>query len=151
MKKIRSFRKILRKFERLNQLFNLQCCTGITMAQCHVLLEIEGLENATTSQLAHNLKLDKSTLSRTVDSLVKTNLVKRTENPDDRRYKILILTSTGRILCDRINRENDRLYDKVIRKLPAASKGPILDHFADLLHAMESCYESCDTDHECCE
>jgi len=149
--KIRAFRKSLREFERLNQLLNNQCCRGITLAQCHVLLEIEELENATTSHLAHNLKLDKSTLSRTVDSLVKMDLVERTENPDDRRYKTLILSSAGRIFCNRINGENDKLYSEVIRKLPSTSKDTILDHFTDLIRAMASCYESSGTGNKCCD
>jgi DNA-binding MarR family transcriptional regulator len=148
---IRAFRKSLRKFERLNQLLNHQCCRGITMAQCHVLLEIEELHSATTNHLAKNLKLDKSTLSRTVENLVKLKLVDRSENPADRRYKILILTTAGKTLCDTINRENDQLYEKVFWILPPESKEPILDHFSELLRAMESCYEKTETDHGCCE
>jgi len=148
---IRTFRKSLRKFERLNQLLNHQCCRGITMAQCHVLLEIEELQAATTNQLAINLKLDKSTLSRTVKSLVKLKLVDRSENPVDQRYKILILTTAGETLCATINSENDELYEKVFWKLPPESKKPILDHFSELLRAMELCYETTETDNGCCE
>jgi len=147
---VRSFRKSLRIFERLNQLINTQCCPGITMAQCQVLLEIEELEAATTNQLAKNLKLDKSTLSRTVDSLVKLELVDRTESPDDRRYKTLILTAEGKHRCESIHRENDALYEKMFQKLNPSTRDSILNHFNDLIQVMETWYDSGKDDNGCC-
>lgn len=147
--KVRSFRKSLRKFERLNQLINTRCCPGITQAQCQVLLEIEELETATTNQLVKNLKLDKSTLSRTVDNLVKLGLVNRAESPDDRRYKKLILTAEGKRRCDTINRENDALYENMFARLNQNARDPILNHFNELIRAMENWYESGD-ESKCC-
>ena len=99
-KRIRSFRRNLRRFERLNQLTNAVCCKGITLAQCHVLLEIEALVETTTKQLAENLKLDKSTLSRTVDGLKKLSLVKRGAHAHDRRFTVIRLTKNGFCLCE---------------------------------------------------
>jgi DNA-binding MarR family transcriptional regulator len=148
--KITVFRESLRKFERLNQLMNSRCCRGITMSQCHVLLEIERLDTATTNQLANNLKLDKSTLSRTVDSLVSLALVNRSESLTDRRYKSLILTEKGKELCENINRENSNLYTSVFQKLPPSERDQIFNHFNDLLWAMEKWYESDEKEKGCC-
>ena len=57
-------------FERLTarQLKEESCCRGVTLAQCHTILEIEELGQATTVELSKRLGLDKSTLSRTIDS-----------------------------------------------------------------------------------
>ena len=75
--KIESFRKSLRAIERdiFSQFKDGISCCGISLAQCHVVLEI-GLRKLTNiSQLSENLSLDKSTLSRTIDGLVNLNFL----------------------------------------------------------------------------
>ncbi len=47
---------------------------GISLAQCHTLLEIEKSHEISISELANTLSLDKSTVSRTVDGLVNINM-----------------------------------------------------------------------------
>jgi DNA-binding MarR family transcriptional regulator len=73
---------------------------GLTFTQCHSLLEIGEKESTTVAELADSLTLDKSTLSRTVESLVRQRLIQRREHPDDRRVKILRLTVGGSRYCD---------------------------------------------------
>jgi len=148
---IRYFRKILRRFERLNQLMNTHCCQSVTVAQCHVLLEIEELTEATTIQLAKNLKLDKSTLSRTVDGLVKSGLVGRKAFPSDRRYTNLILTELGVKTCESIHVANDTLYEMVLQKLPQVARDSMIEHLESLVEAMEDWYQTSKADGGCCK
>lgn len=106
---IKSFRDVLRKFEREIFFQNTEsCCKGVTLAQCHTLLEIEKNEKITVTELANNLSLDKSTVSRTVDGLVNIGLVKRVIPFDNRRMAILSLTDTGIKTCRDINLKNDK-------------------------------------------
>jgi DNA-binding MarR family transcriptional regulator len=68
---IEQFRQILRDFGReINLQNSASCCRGISVAQCHTLLEIEKHREISVTDLARNLSLDKSTVSRTVDGLV---------------------------------------------------------------------------------
>lgn len=148
--KIRSFRKTLRKFERLNQLMNSTCCKGVTMAQCHALLEIEEGVETTTIQLANKLMLDKSTLSRTVDALANLGLVQRNPHPTDRRFTLLVLTEKGERLCEEINKENDRLYAQIFLKLPETIHNKIIKDFELLVQAMTECHQNVIGDEGCC-
>ncbi len=148
--KIRSFRKNLRKFERLNQILNNSCCKGVTMAQCHALLEIEELGEATTIQLAKNLLLDKSTLSRTVDNLVKRGLVERKQNPTDRRYTTLILTEEGIKICKEINQANDNTYRNILSELPQKEVEKVMKNFEQLVKVLNYFNQSTDNKNECC-
>jgi DNA-binding MarR family transcriptional regulator len=134
--KIRSFRKNLRRFERLNQLLNNSCCKGITLAQCHVLLEIEELGEATTIQLAKNLMLDKSTLSRTVDKLVERGLVQRKQHPTDRRFITLVLKKEGMKTCGEINQANDNTYTNILSNLTENEADEILKNFEQLVQIL---------------
>ncbi|MFC2157984.1 MarR family winged helix-turn-helix transcriptional regulator [Acidobacteriota bacterium] len=141
---IRQFRKSLRKFERLDKLLNDRCCQDITVAQCHVLLEIEGKENVTTVQLVKELKLDKSTLSRTVDELVQKGLVERLPHPSDRRFTPLQLTESGIQKSVELHRENDGYYTRIFQRIPKEKQKEILDGFQILVDAVNDYYEDDD-------
>lgn len=133
---IRLFRSDLRKFERLNQLTNMTCCSGITVAQCHVLLEMEKLGETTTKELSENLKLDKSTLSRTISGLKKKGLVKRSDYSQDRRFTILNLTKKGKDKCESLNKYNDYLFSIVFEGLSEKEINNFSDGFKHIIHAL---------------
>lgn len=136
--KIRSFRKSLRLFERLTaaQLKEDSCCHGITLSQCHTILEIEALGQATIVALVRRLDLDKSTLSRTIDGLVNMGLVDRIPHPTDRRFMLLSLTQQGLATADRINRSNDAYFENVFQEIPAEDRDDVINHFEQLATAM---------------
>jgi DNA-binding MarR family transcriptional regulator len=138
--KIRSFRKLLRLFERLTaaQLKEDSCCHGVTLAQCHTILEIEELGQATTVELSKRLGLDKSTLSRTIDGLVNIDLIERVAHPTDRRFTLLALTSRGQKVADRINHSNDDYYNQVFENIETESQEAVIKHFEKLVLAIRS-------------
>lgn len=136
---IRSFRKRLRQFERLtaHQLKEDSCCQGVTLAQCHTLLEIEELGQASIVTLTKRLGLDKSTLSRTIDGLVNISLVERIAHPSDRRFVLLTLTDQGRSICRRINRLNDEYYSRVFDGIAVDKHEDVITYFDMLVSALQ--------------
>ena len=52
-------------------------CCGISMAQCHALVEIGRMGSISLIDLATMLNLDNSTMSRTVNNLVNNGMVER--------------------------------------------------------------------------
>lgn len=116
--KIKDFRRLLRRFER--ELFmqnNESCCNGVTLAQCHTLLEIENKGKESLTELAKTLGLDKSTISRTVDGLVNIGLVDRSIPAENRRMATLQLTDAGRNICETINDTNDKYFEDTLSVL----------------------------------
>lgn len=138
--KIRAFRKSLRLFERLTaqQLKEDSCCRGVTLAQCHTILEIEDMVQATTVGLSKRLGLDKSTLSRTIDGLVNIGLLERAPDPADRRFNLLSLTVKGREVADHINQANDEFFRKVFDGIEGEKHDEVIDNFERLVRAMDS-------------
>jgi DNA-binding MarR family transcriptional regulator len=121
---------------------NMTCCSGITLAQCHVILEVEKLGETTTKQLSENLKLDKSTLSRTVNGLKKLGLIKRGVHADDRRFTILKLTGKGKNKCDSLNKYNDNLYINIFKRLSQKEREYFFRSFNDVVQSFsEYCEE----------
>jgi len=112
------FRRDLRVLERelMRQLEEETACCGVTLAQCHALLELSFSE-LSLGGLAAAVDLDPSTLSRTVDGLVKAGLVERTQGLADRRSVRLALSAAGRARVAAIDRMCNRYYPGMFEQL----------------------------------
>ncbi len=138
MSEVRFFRKTLRRFERVlsDQVKGCSSCIGVTLAQCHAVLEIEEHGETTIRELSKSLGLDKSTLSRTIDGLVKGGLVERIPNPEDRRFTLLNLTEQGKATCNEINNANDAYYRDVFQWIPVEKHTAVTESLGFLVQAM---------------
>jgi DNA-binding MarR family transcriptional regulator len=133
---IRRFRRILRRFERVTHSQLKNCCAHVTLAQCLVLLEIDEGGQLTMSQLASQLRLDNSTLSRTIEGLVRRQLVERLREDLDRRVVRIRLTSEGLSVCRSIHEENDGHYIRIFEKIPESRRGTVIKNFETLVQAF---------------
>lgn len=135
---IRTFRKGLRELEReVDLALSSQTgCCGVTIAQCHLLLAVEESGEPSVSEIASALELDASTLSRTVDGLVRTGLLERREDPSNRRRQLVSLSREGRAKVDSINSLCDRYYEGLLRALPADKVGTIAEALPVFASAM---------------
>ena len=78
--------------------------SGLTLTQTKVLMTLAGTgeEPPALKAVAESLGLSLPSVSRAVDGLVKRVLVARTEDPSDRRQRLLSLTADGERLTGRI-------------------------------------------------
>jgi DNA-binding MarR family transcriptional regulator len=115
---LEGFRRNLRVLERevVSQLVGETSCCGVTLTQCHALLELS-FSRLSLTNLAAALDLDTSTLSRSVDGMVKAGLVERTEDPADRRSVRLALTAAGREKVAQIDGMCDVYYANLLGQL----------------------------------
>jgi DNA-binding MarR family transcriptional regulator len=85
------------------ELFALVAELDLTMAQMRGLFVIENADHALAlTELAPQMGLSVAAAGRSVDGLVRSGLVSRTEDPVDRRIKRLALTGDGRAALERI-------------------------------------------------
>jgi DNA-binding MarR family transcriptional regulator len=113
---VRAFRRSLRALEReieLSIAAETECC-GVTVAQCHLILELEHRGPSSVGELADALALDQSTLSRTADALFKAGLATRRDDPSNRRRQIVELSPAGGKKAELINRRCDARYESVL-------------------------------------
>lgn len=114
----KQFRNTLREFEREIGFQNNNCCnTGISMVQCHLLLDIEQNPETSIKEIAERQNLDKSTISRTVDGLFNIGLINREPNPESRRQTLISLNNNGKNACCNINNINDSFFGDVFNSL----------------------------------
>ncbi|MGE5543844.1 MAG: MarR family winged helix-turn-helix transcriptional regulator [Bacillota bacterium] len=102
-------------------------CCGITISQCHTILEVAREEPVSLQVLSMILGLDKSTTSRTVDSLVGMGLLQRDPDPEDRRFVNLKLTGSGRAMVQQINSLMDDYYHAVYQAIPPEHREMVLE------------------------
>jgi DNA-binding MarR family transcriptional regulator len=135
---VRAFRRSLRSLEReiaLSLAAETECC-GVTVAQCHLILELDHRGPSSVGELAEALCLDQSTLSRTVDSLVKSGLAARSEDPSNRRRQIVDLTSGGRGKADFINGRCDARYESALAGEGLGDRATATETVASLARAL---------------
>lgn len=109
---------------------------GITLTQCHALIEIGNAGEIAANECAKLLNLDRSTISRTLDSMVKGDLVHRKENPEDRRYVTIELTDKGRKVFTSINENLETYYSKIIASIPSENRSIVYESLPHLLKAI---------------
>lgn len=123
-------------------------CCGITFAQCHVLVELGRSEKLSINDLAEILRLDKSTVSRSVDNLVNTGLVLRETDPDDRRYVTLRLSDRGVGVFADLEQRMENYFAEIVGLLPADKREQVLESLLLLAEAVREprCCDLIDSD-----
>jgi len=136
---IRAFRDLARRFHRQTGglLPDRPCCGGVTLAQCHVLLQLQEMGGATLQALADALRLDKSTTSRTVHALVARGLVRRTTSAADRRCLLLAVSPAGARATAEIDAQGDENVRRIFRHIPREQHGAAVEHLQLLVEACD--------------
>ena len=133
------FRELLRKLVRqLGSLdkTRLSCC-GITLAQCHALVEIGRAEKLSLNDLSEQIGLDNTTLSRTVNNLVQEGLVNRTLNRNDRRFVHITLTEEGYRLFKSIDSSMNEYYQKILEFIPVNKREQVIESLTIILESIK--------------
>jgi DNA-binding MarR family transcriptional regulator len=91
---------------------------GLTISNWRALAVLNRLGACTMSELAHLSAVDRTTLTRTIDQLVKQGLVERTPSAGDRRLVLLRLRPEGAELARRGSAESARLNERWIKGAP---------------------------------
>lgn len=148
IRQIRFLREKLRLLEReLNDPFRQDSgCCGLTLGQCHTLLEVGNRGRVSLVDLASGFGLDTSTLSRMVQGLVVLGLVSRLPDEKDRRYVAISLTDQGRMLYDRIEATFDAYFREVMELVPAGKREAVIESIGLFSDAVR---RYCEADRGC--
>lgn len=93
-----------------------------------VLKSLEACQGRTQLVLAHDLALDKTTLTAVIDRLEEAGLVVRRVNPADRRARLPEITESGKALAAVVAKESDEAEAKLLEAFSSQER--------DALHRM---------------
>ncbi len=137
-KAARTLQKHLRTIEReLERQLRIQARhSGMTSAQCRVLLELADAGEASLVDLSERVGLDTSTVSRTIDKLVGAGLVTRITDPANRRYVRLAIAGKGKKKVELIDHCCDQYYVDVLREVPKDKQAALVDSGKQVAEAL---------------
>lgn len=144
MEEVRLLRESIRVLERKLGILEdseMSCC-GLTMAQCHALVEIGRAKRISLVDLSGMIGLDTSTMSRTVNNLVTKKMAKRELDPNDRRYVTIQLTPAGDTHFREIESSMESYFGKIYEAIPELDRAQVNKSLAILLKAID--------DSDCC-
>ncbi|MEW9700424.1 MarR family winged helix-turn-helix transcriptional regulator [Paenibacillus sp. SI8] len=90
---------------------------GLTPRQVHIIMEI-GSNVFRNGELASRLGVESSTLTRTLDPLVKSKIVDRELNPDNRREVLIRLSETGNSVLNKVHEKMDHICSQILEHVP---------------------------------
>lgn len=140
MEEYKVFREYLRKMEVEMGLINKQekCCGfDVSLAQCHALVEVGRSEKISLKELANMLRIDISTMSRTVDKIVKNGYVERKTSETDRRSVEIKLTKRGKELFDQIENSMNAKYKDIFDRISKDDRTNVLNSLEVIVKAFD--------------
>jgi len=126
--------KFVRLFGLLEQTVT-PCGFNLSLSQVFALQELEN-ETISVSELARRLRLERSSVSRLVDALVKENFVNRTINESNRREMLLSLTEKGKRTVQQVCEQSLLFYQSVLNDLPEHDQQMIMEGFKKFTAAL---------------
>ena len=112
-------------------------CCSITMSQCHTIVEVGRSGTMSLNELADNLGLDKSTISRSVDKLVIDGIMLRDIDPEDRRYLSLYLSEKGQAIFQEVEKRMAAYFTEVIADIPDEKREQVVESLNILARALK--------------
>ena len=98
---------------------------GLSLPQFGILMQIHHRGNCGIGDIGERFDITNAAASQLVDKLVQSGLIRREEDPQDRRAKLLNLTDKGRALIQQNIEERYRWVDQLVRKLTEEERNKV--------------------------
>ena len=100
---------------------------GLSMPQLGILMQLHHRGNCGISDISDRFDITNAAASQLVDKLVQSGLIRREEDPHDRRAKLLNLTDKARALIQEGLEERYRWVDQLDQKLTADERAKVTE------------------------
>lgn len=101
--------------------------TGLSMPQFSILMQLHHKGSCGVSDISERFDITNAAASQLVDKLVQGGFVKRDEDPNDRRAKLLNLSDKGMKLIQQGIEERYRWVDELAGKLSAEERAKVTE------------------------
>ncbi|HEB89193.1 MAG TPA: MarR family transcriptional regulator [Deltaproteobacteria bacterium] len=113
-------------------------CFGVSLSRCVTLETLLAEGPLPVRGLADRLGLDASTVTRSVDGMVRDGLVRRSRDErGDRRRVYVALTPSGRTLARKLVRCADEYSDRILERIPPERREDVLYALGLLVDAVD--------------
>jgi len=110
---------------------------GLSMPQLSVLIQLHFRGVCGMSEVSERFEITPAAASQLVDKLVQSGLIRREEDPRDRRAKCLNLTDKGKELLQRNFDERYQWLDELAEKLTASERAKVMEALEMMTRAAQ--------------
>lgn len=117
------------------------CGEELSLSEAHALSLLHREQPMTQQKLGQRLHLEKSTVSRLVDTLEQKGWIVRKTSEKDRRRKQLHLTESGIERAQSVDRARRDRFETILDHIPTHKRNDVresLETFLDALHQTKS-------------
>ena len=115
--------------------------TGLSMSQFSILMQLHDKGPCGLSEISERFDVTAAAASQLVDKLVQAGYLARTEDPTDRRAKLLTLSDKGKELINQGTEERHRWMDDLAATLSADDQKKVAEALAILTKAVRNLEE----------
>jgi DNA-binding MarR family transcriptional regulator len=133
---IRQFMEIA-MYRALHERVHFAKSLGLSMPQFSILAQLHFRGVCGLSEVSERFEITPAAASQLVDKLVQSGLVRREEDPHDRRAKCLNLTDKGKELLQRNLAERYRWVDELAEELTPAERAKITEALEIMTQAAQ--------------
>ena len=109
--------------------------TGLSMPQFSILMQLHYKGSCGMSEISERSNVTAAAASQLVEKLVQSELIERTEDPNDRRAKQLSLSKKGAKLVEQGIEERHRWMDELAGNISAEESGLVVEALEILIRA----------------
>ena len=111
---------------------------NLSLSQYYTLSNISS-NGISMSELSLILGVDNSTLTRNINILIDRSLVKKQQSSEDKREQLVVLSSKGEGITQKLDRDMERLLNQFISDINDEQRQQFIDTIEQLNWKM-SCY-----------
>lgn len=111
--------------------------TGLSMPQFSILMQLHHKGACGVSDISERFDVSAAAASQLVDKLVHAGYIERTEDPNDRRAKLLDLSPKGRMLIEQSVSERYHWMNKLTAQLSPQEQVQVADALSILTSAAQ--------------
>jgi DNA-binding MarR family transcriptional regulator len=111
--------------------------TGLSMPQFSILMQLHHKGPCGMSEISERFDISAAAASQLVDKLVHAGYLERTEDPNDRRAKLLALSAKGEELIQQGTEERYRWMDDLTSKLSTEERAKVVEALNILTEAAQ--------------
>lgn len=109
---------------------------GLTFSKWIAMIALRRFGECSMTRLAKLSASDRTTLTRSIDGLIRDGLVERKTSPSDRRIVVISLTQSGEALLTRIRADIRPLNAEVCRDLTAEEQAVMTGYLRKMLGGL---------------
>jgi DNA-binding MarR family transcriptional regulator len=126
--------QFIRSFGLLEQT-KTPCGFSMSLSQVFALQELE-VQTLTITELAEKIQLDRSSVSRLIDGLVRGGFVSRELNEHNRREVVLALTEKGMSSMQKLRDQSVDFYNTILCKMSEPEQAQFFQSFKTFTNSL---------------